>query len=195
VPNQLNIKQFILQLIVLLALLACLGAGAWGAWKALTRLSPQVSTAVIAGVVTVLVSVFSVLWSKRVDKQREIEQEQRKQKIPVYEEFIAFLFRILLADKLGDQPVTEKEMMKFVSGFAQKILVWGSDDVLAAYAVFRRLGDTSSVQTVLAIEKLLFAIRADVGHRNKNLRTGDLLSIFVNDLEVFLARELPKGKA
>jgi hypothetical protein len=153
-------------------------------------LSPQVSTAVIAGVATVLVSVFSVLWSKRVDRQREIEQEQRKQKIPVYEEFIAFLFRILLTDKFGEEPVTEKEMMKFVSGFAQKILVWGSDDVLAGYASFRRLGNsnTSSVQTVLAIEKLLLAIRADVGHRNKNLKTGDLLSIFINDLDEFLTK-------
>jgi hypothetical protein len=173
---------------MLLVLVGLIVGGAWGAWKVITIPSPQVAATIVAGVVTVLVSVFSVLWSKRVERQREIEQEQRQQKIPVYEEFIAFLFRILLADKLGEQKVTEQEMMKFVSGFAQKIMIWGSDDVLHRYAVFRRMGSATGLETVVAVESLLFAIRADVGHRNKNLKTGDLLSIFVNDIESFLEK-------
>ena len=35
-------------------------------------------------------------------------------------------------------------------------------------------------------EKLLFAIRRDLGHKNKNLKKGDILSIFVNDIEKYL---------
>lgn len=185
--SQLDNKQFVFQVLVLLILVALIIGGVWGAWKTITMLSPQVSVALVAGAVTVLVSVFSVLWSKRVERLREIEQEQRRQKTPVYEEFIAFIFKILLAEKLGDEPVTEKEMMRFISGFAQKIMVWGSDEVLQRYAAFRRAGTTSGVETVLAVEKLLLAIRSDMGHKNKNLKTGDLLSIFINDLDSFLA--------
>ena len=188
-PSKIDSKQFVLQMMMLILLFASLLGGAWAVWKVITTISPQVAAAIIAGGATVLVSVFSVLWSKRVERRREIEQEQRRQKIPVYEDFIKFLFRILMADKLGEEKVSEEEMMKFVSGFAQKIIVWGSDEVLHRYALFRRMAhDASGLETVVAVESLLYAIRADVGHNNKNLKTGDLLSIFINDIEAFLGQ-------
>jgi hypothetical protein len=171
--------------------LALTAGGAWAIWKTLTALSPQVATAIIAGAATLLVSVFSVLWSKRVERLREIEQEQRKQKIPVYEEFLALVFRIVMAEKLGEGPVSEQDMMKSFSGFAQKMIVWGSDDVLKEYAAFRKLATTATPETapilhVFAIERLLLAIRRDVGHKNKNFAQGDLLRIFINDVDTFL---------
>ena len=39
---------------------------------------------------------------------------------------------------------------------------------------------------IFAVERLLLAIRKDVGHKNKNLKQGDLLSIFINDIDSFL---------
>ena len=186
-----NLKQLVLQSIIIIFLLAFLASGAWAVWKTLTSLSPQVATAIVAGVATLLVSVFSVLWSKRVERLGEIEQEQRKEKIPVYEEFLSLVFRIVLADKLGEGPVPEQDMMKFISVFSQKIIVWGSDDVLKEYATFRRLSAAATAQeapilNLFAIERLLLAIRRDVGHKNKNLAQGDLLRIFINDIDTFL---------
>ena len=39
---------------------------------------------------------------------------------------------------------------------------------------------------IFAVERLLLAIRKDVGHKNRNLKQGDLLSIFINDIDSFL---------
>lgn len=188
--NQISRKQFALQLVILAVLLVLIAGGGWAVWKTLTALSPQVATAIVAGVATLLVSVFSVLWSKRVDRIREIEQEQRKQKIPVYEEFLSLIFRMLFAEKLGEGPVTEQDMMKSMSLFGQKIMVWGSDDVLKEYASWRRvataIAEGNPAFHLFAVERLLLAIRKDVGHKNKNLKQGDLLSIFINDIDSFL---------
>ena len=164
--------------------------GCWsrvGIWKIIATLSPQISAAIIAAAATVMVSGFTILLTKKNERLKEIEQEQRKQKVPVYEEFVAFVFKIPLAEKLGEKPVSEKEMMKFVSNFAQKIIVWGSDDVIKACANFRRFaGKGSAGEFMLIVEQLLFAIRADVGYKNKNLQRGDLLSIFINDVDTIL---------
>ena len=189
--NQLDRKQFLLAIFGLLIILAGATVTVWTIWKTLTSVSPQVGTALVAGMATLLVSVFSVLWSKRVDREREIEQEQRQQKIPVYEDFLSLIFRIVFAEKLGENPVSEQEMLKIFRLFAQKLLVWGSDEVLKEYATWRRITTSSVAQEnpvfhLFAIERLLFAIRKDVGHKNKNLKQGDLLSIFVNDIDHFL---------
>jgi hypothetical protein len=82
-------------------------------------------------------------------------------------------------------------------------MIWGSDDVFKEFATFRRQsvalaakrqqtlpqGELSaeSLQALLTFEKLLYAIRADVGHKNKGLVEGDLLSLFVNDIDKYLA--------
>lgn len=159
--NQISRKQFALQLLIVTVLLALIAGGGWGVWKTLTALSPQVATAIVAGVATLLVSVFSVLWSKRVDRLREIEQEQRKQKIPVYEEFLSLIFRMLFAEKLGEGPVTEQDMMKSMRLFGQKIIVWGSDDVLKEYVSWRRvataIAEGNPAFHIFAVERLLLA--------------------------------------
>src|SRR2546423_12382838 len=77
-------------------------------------------------------------------------------------------------------------MLGFVNEFAKKIMVWGSDDVLLKYVLFRRTVPEGGAETFAAVESLLYAIRADIGHRNKNLKTGDLLSVLINDTEGFL---------
>jgi uncharacterized membrane protein (DUF485 family) len=189
--TQTTFKQVFLAVLVLVIFLILLMGGAWATWKALMGLSPQVATAIVAGVATILVSVFSIIWSKLYERRKEIEQEQRQQKSPVYEEFLSLIFKVLLADKLGEGPVPEKELLKGMSAFAQKLMVWGSDEVLKEYSMWRRIAASSAAKEnpvihVFAIERLLLAIRKDVGHKNKNLRQGDLLAIFINDIEKFL---------
>src|SRR5690242_3246225 len=83
-------KHLLLGLIAVLISGAGLIAVAIAVWKALAVLSPQVVTAVLATSGTVLVSVASLILSKRWEHKRDIEQEHRKQKLPIYEDFMAF---------------------------------------------------------------------------------------------------------
>jgi len=87
-------------------------------------------------------------------------------------------------------------MLEFMSDFNQRIMVWGSDDVLAVWVQWRRAATNESdvkanpMKLMLLYEQLILTIRRDLGHKNSNLNTGDVLALFINDIDQQL-----KGKA
>jgi hypothetical protein len=98
----------------------------------LTVLDPRITAAMFAASATVIVSVISVLVSKFIDQKVRISQEIRDKKIPVYEELIEGIFKMLRAIKKGEQS-PENEIEDFMFSFAQQAIVWGSDSVLEAF--------------------------------------------------------------
>ncbi len=85
----------------------------------------------IATLITALISVFgalsvafisyrAMLKSKQVEKQKEIEQELRKQKAPIYEDFSELLFKVLKASKLGKE-MPEDEMLELIFKFNRSL--------------------------------------------------------------------------
>jgi hypothetical protein len=188
-----------LSAILSLLLLAALAFGVFVAVRAAVRvlesLDSDIAVAIIAAAATVFVSVLSIVLGKAYESRALDRREHREKKIPVYEDLIKFMFRILMGVKTGDTP-TEKEMLDFMSDFNQRIMVWGSDDVLAAWVQWRRTATSEAdvkanpMKLMLLYEQLILTIRRDLGHRNKNLDTGDVLALFVNDID-----QLLKGKA
>lgn len=158
-----------------------------------SQLEKEVAASIIAAVSTVLISVLSVILSKNYERRREIRKEQREKKIPVYEELIGFLLKLLLAEKAGKKPPTEKEMAKFFMDFTERLIVWGADDVLKSFQVFREdlvisadMPETDHKQTMINLENLMLKVREDLGHKNSNLEKGDVLSLFINDIRTVL---------
>lgn len=164
--------------------------------NALFSLPPELSTTIIAGVATVLVSVLSVILSKNYERKMLVENDIREQKTSIYEEFIKFSFDIFLAHKdeeLKDkkkqkekEKQREKQMQEYFSNFTYKLIVWGSDDVIKEWADFKQntiqKKYKSSLEMMLGFEKTLLVIRKDIGHGNKGLKPGSLLELFINDL-------------
>lgn len=151
-------------------------------------LNPSVGAAIVAASATVLVSVFSVLISKSLEQRATIAKEIREKKVPVYEELIKFVFKVLKATKAGSQ-LPEQEIIEFMIDFTQQLIVWGSDEVIAAFHRFRNLSNTGDSKNVLfLVEDLLLAIRKDLGHKNQGLSQGKLLGLFVNDIENYLPK-------
>jgi hypothetical protein len=69
----------------------------------------------------------------------------------------------------------------------EQLIVWGSDDVLKAWGQFKtmaagRKDQSNPVRALLPFETLLLAVRSGLGHSNTNLKPGDLLRLFVNDM-------------
>ncbi|MBW4542150.1 MAG: hypothetical protein KME43_23880 [Myxacorys chilensis ATA2-1-KO14] len=152
----------------------------------LLALDPRVAAAIVAASATVLVSVFSVLVSKFLERRAKIIQEIRDKKIPVYEELIDFVFKIVRSSKKGEQ-LPEDEVEDFMFSFTQQVIVWGSDSVLHAFYKFRHNGDSGDgQQAVLCMEELLLAIRRDLGHGNKGLSQGKILGLFINDFDQYM---------
>lgn len=186
-----SVRQFFLGLVAIFALLAGAGFVLFQAVDAFSDLEPEVATPVVAAVVTVTVSVFSIVWQRRVERLQRLEEEHREQKVPIYEEFMGLWFRVLFSDKMGEPKPTEHELLKFFKEFTEKLMTWGSDAVIREYSTFRQMAVDPDAEPgigqMLQFEKVLFAIRRDLGHKNRELAEGDLLALFVNDIRDQLA--------
>jgi len=157
--------------------------------KAFTSLTPTSAT-VMVGVFAGLFTITSLIISKHYEQKIIIANKHRDKKIPVYEELINFIFKMTMAGKTCDKAPTEKEIADFMSNFIQKIIVWGSDEVILAYYRFREFDlnspNNSKTNLLFIVEDLLFSIRKDLGHKNKDLTKGKLLGLFINDLNEYL---------
>ncbi|GIN38467.1 hypothetical protein [Heyndrickxia oleronia] len=158
---------------------------------AFTTLNEQVLAAFIAGIFTVLVTALSLVLTKRYEFNKQIKEQHQLKKVPIYEEFLEFWFKILLSSTTGKK-ITDKDMMIFISEFTQKLILWGSDDVIKEYGNFRDYFKTvggenrvTSFDSLKRFENLLLAIRKDAGHRNKDINQLDLLRLFINDIDKY----------
>jgi len=162
-------------------------------WQLLMSLQKEVAAAIIAAMATVIVSVISIMVAKYYERKLVIEQEIRQRKIPMYEEFIAFLFTVLMSDKTGETKPSEQEMMAFFNKFTQKITIWGSDEVLLEWSRYRQASVDNPddvTNTLFRFEQLLLAIRKDTGHSNTNINRGDILRLFINDVDSILQQDI-----
>ncbi len=177
-------------------------------WDYISHSQPTVGAAIIATSGTVLVSVFSVVLARFFEKNKElaikrqeIEHEIREKHIPTYQELVQFLFKVFQLSKTAAK-LSEEEINDFFVGFTEKILVWGSDRFIRDFSAFReaiilyaqqqKSGQATNddlTKAMLALEVLLYSIRADCGHANKELGKGDLLTFFINDIRDYVPKE------
>lgn len=155
-------------------------------WEAFSQVNSTVATGMVTASATIIVSVISVLVAKRLEFRAALAKEHREKKIPFYEGMVNFIFRMTFADKLGLEPITEKEMAQQMASFTENLIVWGADEVIDAWFKFRNKSlnsDIGSVTLMFEIEDLLLAIRRDLGHENKGLTRGKVLGLFINDID------------
>ena len=185
-----------LALAVLLGVVVLTGALLWALWLLLAPLRASLLTlpATVAaptaiGSLTALVSLYSVLVATHRRRSANIEREHRNQRIPVYAHFYETIFRFLMADNLGTDRPDEKDMAQFFVEFTQSVALWGSPELIRTWSQVMKIAREShdaneaSIEMMLAWENLLFVMREDVGHSNKGMGPGDLLRMFVNDID------------
>ncbi len=149
--------------------------------------SNDVKTATIAGMLTVLASVISVLVAK--DRERRIEAEHvlRERKARIYSEFMRLTSALMAGQDPAKAVAPEGDVIRKLAAWAYQFLIWAPDRVLRQFVVFRRvMARTQNEQVppavvLLAMEELYRAIRQDIGHKNAGLAPGDLLAVFINE--------------
>ncbi len=156
-------------------------------------LNSDVAQAIIAAVATIFATVITIVYSKRYESREAEKGKIKEKKIPVYEEWISFFMKLALQGNDKTKKISETEMQKFFIEHTQKIMIWGSDPVVAAFSKWRlallTVNDNPSSSSLLVFEELLYAIRKDLGHENKNLGEGTLLSLFINDVQNILNKK------
>ncbi len=157
-------------------------------WLTLLLVNPSLAVGIIATSSTIFVSLATVLISKRLEQNAIIKNQHREKKIPIYEELLEFLFRVARASKDKDNKnmPTEEECNDFMFKFTQTLIIWGSDDVILAFAKFRdpSLGQQNDI--LFVVENIWCAIRKDIGHSNKGISRGMLLRLIISDIDKFL---------
>lgn len=174
----------------LTSLIVTAGAVLLAGWFVLgwfSTLQREVATAIVAGFVAVIVSIVSVLLSKYFDRKREIEQAQRAKKAEIYEDLLKFVFGHVFAATRPDHTPSDADGFDFFNRFTQRVIVWGSDDVLRQFSKWKfSMNENDPNAVIFEMEKLFFSIRKDMGHKNAGLRRGDILRIFTPDIEQHL---------
>ncbi len=169
----------LVQLIVGLAVLVALvGLAGWIVYSSITN-----APAVVAAVITGFAALIGLAVQRYLEQQREDQRARRERMAPIYEDLVQLLF-----DAAKSEGGVEDDMVQFFEKLAKHLLVWGSEPVIAAVNHWRAIVAVEGVgaASLFAYEDLLFAIREDLGNDRKTLQRGDLLRVFVNDIDEFL---------
>lgn len=151
---------------------------------------PTITVAIITGFLSIVAIIVQRVWEKRYNK----EQELRNKKLPVYQkminEFSLFFYNDpSLKTKEEQEKFQENKinkLVKFVADNNGELITWASDEVLKEWSLYRKIAlskEDQGMKLMFQTEKLFYAIRKDLGHKNKNLLTGDILRFFVNDID------------
>lgn len=195
-----------MQLVIgLLALLVIALLGFWALvslWAGLTSLQPEVLGPLLVASGTVISVSITVVVGQLLQRRAAYEQAQRPMKVEIYERFMTKWFDILQLGKTKDKrkPVVadDPEIVEYFAQFARELILWGSGRVLADYSHFtaeiQAAPDEAARQSALfSFEKTLLSLRIDVGHSNRGLKQGDVLRLFVTDIDKVLAAR--RGKS
>lgn len=139
-----------------------------------------------------LVGVFSVVYQQDRQKMIDLEQAHREQMVPFYEGFIDRVreYGDLVAES-GGEP--NEDIKAFMGDFQTKLLLRAPAPIIDAWITQTRVEpptEAGDPTAVLAYERLLRAIRKDLGHDDSLMPEGDLLRVFVNDIDEHLP---PRG--
>lgn len=140
----------------------------------------------VACILAFLAVFFTGIYTWKQVKEKEIETLHGKQKAALYEEFIVFIFNFIFAGRSDSIPYSEDELLKRVTHFNVQIMVWGNDGVINAWNGLRRqIIARGTVTLPLAylnandFEAMIYAMRRDLGYRDKKIGKGDLLPLFL----------------
>ena len=152
--------------------LLSLVAGAMG------KLDPNAAAGVIAAVGIVVVMVVYTIVSRHSERRGRLAEAAREKKARAYEGLIKFTLRHVVAADAGSR----EDRRKVIAGsgnLMHRIVVWGSDDVLAALAEIRRAAASSSDagELLWLYERLIRAIRRDLGHTGIDLGRDDVRTL------------------
>lgn len=142
---------------------------------------------VVGSFVTALGAVVAVVAGRIWEKRQELEQARRERIAPIYSRLVEVFY-----GAMGDNArIGEAEMLDFFHEWAQRVLLWGPEPVIRAFNHWRASlpvdGEEPGPEAGFGFERVLYAIRDDLGNKRGGLGQGDLLRVFINDLDEYIA--------
>jgi len=196
--------RYLLPYALVVGVIGGLGVGAFLLTRelvgALAGMSTEARAAILAALATPIVAILSVVATHFYARKREIAAAQLARKTEFYGDFLEEYFELLtsLTGKKGTKPSKtaadelQRKMLDHASKTARRLILWGGWKTIQCYLAMRNLaaetpeGEPSNPNIMLRFEDLLHAIRKELGHPNRGLARGDLLRLFITDIDSFL---------
>jgi hypothetical protein len=154
-----------------------------GTYRAIRSLQQEVAVSLTVGVLT----VGALLWRRASEVKEQREAHIRAQKVPVYESFLSFWFKTLYQGGKGHKQPSQQALQQQMAASVPGFVFWASDDVIRRWNELRRsaadAAEGKGLEKLLELEDLMLAMRADLGQDNSRLEAGDLLGLWVNDIQ------------
>ncbi len=151
------------------------------------------SSDVKAGVIAFSAAVIATLFSHRQTKKREIDARHFEEKRTAYLKFVEIMFETFKDAKIDDdkkakrierkKEKSEQQLLSAMIDFTKGLVVGGDPEMVKAWIEFSSYADENSDEPggmMLATEKLLRAIRKDLGHDDSLLPAGQLLMLILD---------------
>ncbi len=150
----------------------------------------NVAAAIAAAVITALSSVAILALQRHYDEKLESLNALRERKAALYKSFIDQWRELFGIGESRTDDESQTVIANSTTEFAKlssDMLCWASGPVLAEYSRLRRLPTSNPTEaaesSLLYFENVLLLMRQDLGHNDKALRAGDLLGMWVNDID------------
>jgi len=136
------------------------------------KVNINILVTIIGGTIT----ISSFFITRYLERKKNIEVEIRNKKIPIYEEFFEFYFKVVFSSKDEDS-MSQKEMISFFRSFNQKAIIWFPDHILKSYVTWKKdliyfsknNNNEELMKLILRQEDFLNEFRKDIGHSDKLL--------------------------
>lgn len=157
-------------------------------------ISFTIPTAIVTAALIVLAGLVTQIWLSDRQNRRTVEEKLRERKSGVYEAFIKFWMDQLMLpvnqQRRARGEISQEELAEGLNNLSQPMMLWTPNDVIQAYADFRRrIGHQRSAEDgweqMLHFERMLFLMREDVGHDPHGFREKDLLAFFIKDIDAW----------
>ncbi len=159
---------------IVIGVILVLGGVGLGVWALVRGIDKD--PAVVAALVTAAGTVVGLAFQRRWEKRRELDRLHRDEMGPLYEQLVETF-------KQADPSQNEAANVEFFRRWSTKIIVHGPAPVVQAWLAWSRGFVADDAGNLLRWEQVLFAIRADLGHDDSKLKPGDLLRIYINDID------------
>ena len=155
---------------------------------------PTISGAIITG----LLAFVSTIVGRFLENRYTIKNQIRKERQDVYINFLDWIINDLFYGEINKNKNIVSDLRK-----QQKLMtIYASDNVLKAWSEFKftvmnsilnKKGLSKEEKTSFYIkneapyaEKLILAIRKELGYKNKNIKQYDILKLYINDINEYL---------
>lgn len=134
-------------------------------------------------IIVAAISVVGTYWLNQ-KLQRRVEREQlaslRREKVgPLFEDFFALMREWA---ESPDGEVTDEQLER-LNRMQDVLTVWGSPELVAAWARFRRESVEEEPDFAAYFPAFLKQLRLEFGHDDSSLEVRDLLRLFVEDAD------------